>query len=468
MTPPRVSVIALTRDRPKEFLSLLQALEQQRMRDFEVIVVGAEADIRLHGATDAFIDRVAYVQCADQNISKSRNIGIGQARGEILAFIDDDAAPEPDWLTELTKPFETANVAAVGGFVRGRNGVDFQWRGALIDRYGDHASLTLNDMKDAGFNDPNGELFLSTVGVNSAFRAKALRQIGGFDENFHYFLDESDVCLRLVKAGWGAAIAPFAEVHHAYAESRERAANRAPRDLYQVSASRVYYSLTHGDPDWVERKIDRFQQEQSDRLKKFIQLGRLSRRQAEWMQTRMTDGMAEGRKRFAGGARRGVSLTPAPAAAPKPFVDFALARRPRAALIATSLNRRRIYKMADRLARSGCETTVMDFEVSAKRLRVSFAAGFWRHVGGILGREHIGARPPVPRRCIRVRREMERVAARRDFDVVLRPKASKFRTGDLSPTPIDSIIRGYVAEPLRPGAAAQIVTLIAGLGAASD
>ena len=246
MSTPRVSVIALTRDRPAEFLSLLQALEQQRMRDFEVIVVGAESDIRKHGATDDFVDRVIYVQCAEQNISKSRNIGIAHARGEILAFIDDDAAPEPDWLMELIKPFEISSVGAVGGFVRGRNGVDFQWRGALIDRYGDHASLTLNDVKDTGFNDPKGELFLSTVGVNSAFRAAALRQINGFDEQFHYFLDESDVCLRLVKSGWGASIAPFAEVHHAYAESSERAANRAPRDLFQVSASRAYYlSLIH-------------------------------------------------------------------------------------------------------------------------------------------------------------------------------------------------------------------------------
>lgn len=467
MTSPRVSVIALTRDRPKEFLSLLQSLKLQRMRDFEVIVVGAQADIRQHGATEEFIDRVIYLQCADQNISKSRNIGIDQARGEILAFIDDDAAPEPDWLTELIKPFERETIAAVGGFVRGRNGVDFQWRGALIDRYGDHASLTLNDMKDAGFNDPKGELFLSTVGVNSAFRADALRRIGGFDEQFHYFLDESDVCLRLVKAGWGAAIAPFAEVHHAYSASNERAANRAPRDLYQISASRVYFSLTHGDPDWVEARIARFVQEQTGRLKKFIQLGRLSRRQAAWMEMRMADGISEGRKRFDSGPQRGVSLTAPAAGEPKPFINFALARRPRAALVATSLNRRRIYKLADRLARSGCETTVMDFEVSAKRLRVSFSAGVWRHVGGILGREHIGARPPVPRRCIRVKREMERVAARRDFDVVLRPRAPKFRTGDLAPTSLAGLVRGYVAEPLRPGAAAQIVTLLSDLGASS-
>ena len=465
MTAPRVSVIALTRDRPSEFLLLLQALQQQRMRDFEVIVVGAENDIRRHGATDEFVDRVVYVQCAEQNISKSRNIGIGRARGDILAFIDDDAAPEPDWLSELIKPFEQDSIAAVGGFVRGRNGVDFQWRGALIDRYGDHASLTLDDMKDAGFNDPKGELFLSTVGVNSAFRAAALRRIGGFDEQFHYFLDESDVCLRLVKSGWGAAIAPYAEVHHAYAESSERAANRAPRDMFQVSASRVYFSLTHGDANWVERRIDRFLQEQSDRLKKFVQLGRLSRRQAAWMETRMAAGVEEGRRRFAEGPLRGVSISLSRAPDPKPFVTFARARRPRAALVATSLNRRRVYQMANRLARSGCETTVVDFEVSAKRLRVRFAAGFWRHVGGILGREHIGARPPVPRRCIRVKREIARVAARRDFDVVLRPKASKFRIGDLPPTPIHSLLPGYLAEPLRPGAAAQIVTLLTELGA---
>jgi len=461
---PRVSVIALTRDRPKEFLSLLQALQQQRMRDFEVIIVGAEPDIRDHGATDEFIGRLTCVQCIEQNISKSRNIGISQARGEILVFIDDDAAPEPDWLTELIKPFDNSNVGAVGGFVRGRNGVDFQWRGALIDRYGDHASLTLNDMKDAQFNDPKGELFLSTVGVNSAFRNIALKEIGGFDEQFHYFLDESDVCLRLVKAGWGTAIAPFAEVHHAYAESSERAANRAPRDLFQIATSRVYYSLTHGNPDWVETKIERFEQEQTGRLKKFVQLGRLSRRQAVWIEERMVQGLEEGRKRFVEGPKRGDLFSRPRSPRPKRFIDYKLARRPRAALVATTANRQKIYTLAERLARSGCETTIMDFEISAKRLRVSFATGFWRHVGGILGRERMGARPHVPRRCVRVKKELERVAARRDFDVILRPKASKYRIGDLTETPIQPVMTGYVAEPLRPGAAAQIVTLLTNLG----
>ena len=90
MTAPRVSVIALTRDRSEEFLSLLQSLRLQRMRDFEVIVVGAEPTALLHGATEDLAERLTYLQCIDQNISMSRNIGLSHATGEIVAFIDDD------------------------------------------------------------------------------------------------------------------------------------------------------------------------------------------------------------------------------------------------------------------------------------------------------------------------------------------------------------------------------------------
>ena len=465
MTPPKVSVIALTRDRPKEFLALLHALRQQRMRDFEVIVVGAEPKLEDHGPVGDFIDQVTYLQCVEENISLSRNIGIAYARGDYIAFIDDDAAPEPDWLTEVIKPFERETVGAVGGFVRGRNGVDFQWRGAMIDRYGAHAPLTADDLRERDFTDPTGEFFLSTVGVNSAFRRKALIEVGGFDENYHYFLDESDLCIRLMDAGWSTVLAPEAEVHHAYAESRERAANRAPRDLFQVAASRAYFGLTHGDPVWTQRRIDMFQSEQSGRLKKFIQLGRLSRKQAEWIEMRMIDGVREGNARFARGPLRELSRQEEPhRRGPKPLAEFTLARRPRAALVATGVTRRAIYRLAETLATFGCETTVLDFDLSARRLRVNFADGVWRHIGGIFGRDQFGARPSAPRRCVRVKRELERISARRDLDIIIRPKAKKYRIADLPAVDLSAIVKGFVAEPLRPGSANHLVTMLTDAG----
>ena len=66
----------------------------------------------------------------------------------------------------------------------------------------------------------------------------------------------------------------------------------------------------------------------------------------------------------------------------------------------------------------------------------------------------------VPRRCIRVKREMTRIAARRDHDVILRPKARKFQIGGLPVIDANGLVNGYVAEPLRPGAATQLVNLL--------
>ncbi|MCB2152739.1 MAG: glycosyltransferase, partial [Rhodobacteraceae bacterium] len=58
----------------------------------------------------------------------ARNLGLAAAAGEIVAFIDDDAVPEPRWLARLTAPFADPGIAAAGGFVVGRNGISFQWR----------------------------------------------------------------------------------------------------------------------------------------------------------------------------------------------------------------------------------------------------------------------------------------------------------------------------------------------------
>jgi len=50
-----------------------------------------------------------------QGLSETRNTGIRASSGDIIAFIDDDAVADKDWLQNLTKPFENKNVVAVGG-----------------------------------------------------------------------------------------------------------------------------------------------------------------------------------------------------------------------------------------------------------------------------------------------------------------------------------------------------------------
>lgn len=456
-----VSVIILTRRRPKAFRTLLDALRLQRRRKFDVIVVGEQETAAGQGVPDAIIPRLTYVQCTEANISKGRNLGISRASGDIIAFIDDDAAPEGDWLDELVRPFAESDVGAVGGFVRGRNGVDLQWRGALVDRYGAHSEITAKDLRSPELGARDGEQFVSTVGVNCAFRREALQAVGGFDENFHYFLDESDVCIRLRQAGWRTVLAPRAEVFHAYAPSSERHGNRAPRDLFQVSASRSYFAHVHGGADEYDEREAVFREQQQQRLRKFVQLGRLSRRQAATVATRIESGLAEGTARWRAGRKVGASMAPkAPTGRAVPYIPDGAPPRLRVALVVTTGHRRAIYRAAGRLVDAGCEVSLLDFDFSAQRLRVGFQDGMWRHHGGILGRDSIDSPQPPPRRCLRVRSELNRVFNRRDFETVIHPDQQKYRLGVLSVTPLEGPLSGFVAEPFRPGAGREIAVLL--------
>ena len=59
------------------------------------------------------------VQClatsSEAHVARSRNVGVKVAAGDILAFIDDDAVPEPDWLEQLAGAYEDPRVSAAGG-----------------------------------------------------------------------------------------------------------------------------------------------------------------------------------------------------------------------------------------------------------------------------------------------------------------------------------------------------------------
>ena len=114
--PCSVSVVVVSRDRPDALYLCVLGLSQVQYDDFEIVVV---ANAKGLAALDGFKGKIKTVQFDDANISMARNIGIAHSAGEIVAFIDDDAVPEPTWLTYLITPFSRDKVSAVGGFVIG-------------------------------------------------------------------------------------------------------------------------------------------------------------------------------------------------------------------------------------------------------------------------------------------------------------------------------------------------------------
>jgi len=185
------------------------------------------------------------VSFQEANISAARNAGIAQAQGEVIAFLDDDAVPEATWLARLIAPFDDPKIGAVGGVVRGRNGVSFQWGPQEVDCFGNDWPLAFDGDRISDPSEPHR--VLKTVGTNCAFRAEALREVG-FDTAYRFYLDETDLNWRLVEKGWSAVIVSDAEVHHGYAGSSYRTSERVPKSFKEIGASKAYFCKRFGDP----------------------------------------------------------------------------------------------------------------------------------------------------------------------------------------------------------------------------
>ncbi|RIL09627.1 MAG: hypothetical protein DCC75_06090 [Proteobacteria bacterium] len=234
---PSVSIVINTLNRAFCLETTLQALFHLDYPNFEVIVVnGPSSD-----GTEAILERYKNVfkieRCPEPNLSMSRNFGIAAASGEIVAFIDDDGIPEPEWLDRLVAPYSDPAVGGVGGFVFDRSGVQFQTRYLLSNRlgYSEQVAEVPAEALDR-LNLPGSFVFPGLIGVNSSFRRQALLEIGGFDEHFNYYLDETDVCVRLIDKGWKLKVVPNAYVHH-------KAAPGGMRHLRFYARSQAYFIM---------------------------------------------------------------------------------------------------------------------------------------------------------------------------------------------------------------------------------
>ncbi len=246
MTAPPVSVIIISRGRPEHLKLCLRAVFQLCYHPFEVIVIADQAGLGAVAAS-GFAGRVKSALFETANVSAARNLGLSLTSGDVVAFLDDDAVPEPGWLFHLAGAFQNPSVDAATGFVRGRNGISFQVRGQTIDRTG-----TTQPLKTRS-NDPvvptiPAELAISTIGTNCAFRRSVFAEIGGFDPLFDYFLDESDINIRLADAGKKTAIVPLAQVHHGVRASAIRTENRVPISLFQIGRSTAIFLRKHCPP----------------------------------------------------------------------------------------------------------------------------------------------------------------------------------------------------------------------------
>jgi len=218
-----ISVIVCSYNRSESLKKTLNSLATLRTpfgEAWEMIVVDNNSIddtakvVKAFAATSHFI--VRYLFEPNQGLSHARNAGIRAAKGEIVAFTDDDVTVDPCWLRELLTVFDQFRCVGVGGRIL------VSWdhqKPSWLETEGPHA-IRSGALVSFDLGDKPRELTCSPFGANMAFRKTVFENYGFFRTdlgrrgNNLMIGEDSEFCDRLLRAGQKLAYAPAALVYH--------------------------------------------------------------------------------------------------------------------------------------------------------------------------------------------------------------------------------------------------------------
>lgn len=200
-TWPRVSAVVCAYNAMTTIGDCLASLERSHYPDLEIIVCD-------DGSTDATVSIArSYSKCKllelpHAGLSTARNAGIAAASGEIVAFIDADAACHPEWPYHLALSLEDEDMGATGGPNLPSPQAGFVER-AVAASPGNPIEVLIGD--DRAEHVP---------GCNMAFKKDALGAVHWFDPVYTAAGDDVDVCWKLIEKGYSIGFSPAAQVRH--------------------------------------------------------------------------------------------------------------------------------------------------------------------------------------------------------------------------------------------------------------
>lgn len=222
---PRISVVVCSYNGARTIHECCVGLRQLDYPDFEVIVVDdGSTDTTAQIVGEFLADpRFRLITTDNRGLSTARNTGMHAATGDIVAYLDDDAYPDTQWLRYLAFAFLQGDDAAIGGPNIAPAG-DGLIADCVAASPGNPVPILLSDTEAE-----------HVPGCNMAIRKVCLDAIGGFDPQFRVAGDDVDVCWRLHERGWRIGFHPAAMVWH-HRRSSIRAYWRQQRGYGQAEA----------------------------------------------------------------------------------------------------------------------------------------------------------------------------------------------------------------------------------------
>jgi O-antigen biosynthesis protein len=231
---PLLSVVVTTCANVECVLRCVERLRSSAAGPFELLVVenrpehstvGVELGRQFRGD-----ERIRYVEERQRGLSRARNAGLRAARGELVAFIDDDILVDEAWMGALRSGFDEAEADCVTGLILP---LELETRAqVLVERFSSFGKGFLRRTYSADLPPEDQPLFPYTAGyfgsgANMAFRTDVARSLGGFDPALGAGTaaragEDLDMCIRLLQAGGRLVYEPRAIVWHRHQDTHSR------------------------------------------------------------------------------------------------------------------------------------------------------------------------------------------------------------------------------------------------------
>lgn len=238
-----ISVIICTRNRVDD---LPDAIRSVWMQDFsstyELLVVDNGSSDGTQAYLKACLEQspipMEYVYEGTPGLSLARNTGARVARGDILAYLDDDAIASENWLTSLNNSYDRYQETWVAG-----GPILLDWRGEKPLWFTSDMEMALTTL-DLGSEFQWLDGYWFPFGANFSCRKAAWSDVGGFGEVFTLYNDERYFCHKVRSLEGKIAYIPSAVVLHKVSAYRLRTGQFIKRNYRQGRADAIFHKIT--------------------------------------------------------------------------------------------------------------------------------------------------------------------------------------------------------------------------------
>lgn len=232
-----ISVVVCAHDEARwvELQEVVGALASEPVAPREVIVVIDHNHALFERARTTLTGARVVENTQERGLGGARNSGIAASSGSIIAFIDDDAMPSPEWLPMLAEMYQRPDVAGAGG------GAEPVWATARPAWFPREFDWVVG-CSYLGMPEVTQEV-RNLFGCNMSYRRELLDALGGF--RLGYGCDETDLCIRLGQRWPEKKLlhVPEAKVFHKVPESRTKLRRFVSRCYFEGGSKAVVSRL---------------------------------------------------------------------------------------------------------------------------------------------------------------------------------------------------------------------------------